>query len=129
MENPVAQRILLVEDTPNLIISIQMCLEKEGFEVNIATDGITAIDLAFKAPPDLILLDLILPKLDGYLVCGALKADERTRSIPVVVISALAQHKYIKRAMELGVAAYLVKPFQPRELAETIKRVMMKMKG
>ena len=128
MENPVAQRILLVEDTPNLIISIQMCLEKEGFEVSIATDGITAIDLAFKAPPDLILLDLILPKLDGYIVCGALKADERTRSIPIVVISALAQHKDIKRAMELGVAAYLVKPFQPRELADTIKRVMMKMK-
>jgi CheY-like chemotaxis protein len=128
MENegqPGARRILLVEDTRNLIFSIQMCLEREGFDVRIATDGVTAINFACEDCPDLILLDIRIPKLNGYLVCEALKADERTRGIPVVVISALAQQQNIKRAMDLGVVGYLVKPFQPRELVETVKRVMM----
>ena len=129
MEDPVAQRILLVEDTPNITLSIKMCLEGEGFDVRTATDGVIAINLAFEDPPDLILLDQIIPKISGYLVCEVLKANERTRSIPVVFISAMTQQQDIKRALDLGAAAYLVKPFHPRELVQTVKRVMMKMQG
>lgn len=117
-----AQRILLVEDAPNLVLSIKMCLQKEGFDVSVATDGVAAVNKAFEEHPDLILLDIIIPKLSGYLFCEALKADERTKSIPIVVISAKAQQQDIKRAMELGAVDYLVKPFQPRELVQTVKK-------
>jgi DNA-binding response OmpR family regulator len=118
------KKILVVEDERNILLTIRMCLEQAGYEVVMAEDGITAIQKALDSHPDLILLDLIIPKMNGYLVCEAIKQEESTRDIPVMVISARAQEEDIKQAKDLGTVDYIVKPFSPEELRNKIKNIL-----
>ncbi|SKA08087.1 response regulator transcription factor [Selenihalanaerobacter shriftii] len=114
-------QILLVEDEKNIILATKMCLEGAGYDVLVVKDGLTAIDTAFNYKPDLILLDILIPKMNGYLVCEALRQDERTKKLPIVMLSAKAEEEDIKKAMKLGANDYLVKPFEPKELLSKIK--------
>ncbi|SDC29592.1 Response regulator receiver domain-containing protein [Candidatus Frackibacter sp. WG11] len=113
-------RILLVEDTKNIILSVKMCLEGAGYEVAVVEDGVTAVDRALRQKPDLVLLDILIPKMNGYLVCEALREDDKTKDIPIVMLSAKAEEKDIKKAMKLGADDYLVKPFEPSELLDKV---------
>lgn len=118
------KRLLIVEDNKNIIMQIRMALEARGFSVEVATDGVTAMEMAFNRKPDLILLDLVIPKLDGFLVLEGLKKDAQTQQIPVIVISAKAAEEDIRRARKLGASEYLVKPFEPKEIADAINRIL-----
>jgi CheY-like chemotaxis protein len=118
-----SKKVLVVEDIKNIIMVIRMALEARGYQVMVAQDGVTAMQEVFSFKPDLILLDLVIPKLDGFMVLEGLKKDEKTKDIPVVVVSAKAAEEDIKRAKELGADEYLVKPFTPEELAEVVGRV------
>jgi CheY-like chemotaxis protein/class 3 adenylate cyclase len=105
--------ILIVDDTPDNI-SLISALLKNTYKIKIATNGAKAIDIAFSAsPPDLILLDIMMPEIDGYEVCRRLKADERTQAIPVIFLTAMSQVENEQKGLELGAVDYITKPISP----------------
>jgi DNA-binding response OmpR family regulator len=118
------KKVLVVEDSKNIITVVKMALEASGCDVRVAEDGLAAMEEVFSFEPDIILLDLLVPKLDGFIVLESLKKEEKTRAIPVVVISAKASEEDIKRAKELGAEEYLVKPFTPKELTGAVARIL-----
>ena len=117
-------RILLVDDEPSIVKMVGKRLEVEGFEVLIAMDGQDGLDKARSQSPDLIVLDLMLPKLNGYEICTMLKQDARYQKIPVVLFTAKAQEKDEKLGMECGANGYVRKPFRAQELLEKIRGLL-----
>ncbi len=117
------KKILLVDDEPDIQVIISGRLTALGFEVLIAKDGQEGLDLARKESPDLILLDLMLPKLDGYKVCRMLKFDKAFENIPVVIFSAKGSDADKKLAEQVGADAYMVKPFDLKLFTETIRKL------
>ena len=117
------KRILVCDDDPVILRLLQVNLELEGYEVLSAHHGEEAVRVATAELPDLVILDIMMPRMDGYQACQALKAQESTRDIPVVFLSAKAQHSDIERGRAFGVEDYLTKPFDPAELLEVIDRL------
>ena len=118
------KKILLVEDEPDIIRLVKFTLERRNFEVVATSNGLAAIDIAFNEKPDLILLDVMMPVIDGYETCSRLKKDGKTREIPVIILSAKAQKKEINRGLEAGASDFIAKPFSPRELREKIEKIL-----
>ena len=116
-------RILLVDDEPDLVQLVSMRLQTAGYLVDMAYDGQQALEQVKNSRPDLIILDLMLPKLDGYKVCRLLKFDERTRSIPILIFTARAQVEDVTLATECGADAYLTKPFEAKALVTKIQEL------
>ena len=116
-----AKKILVVDDEPSIVKILEARLKAEGYEVVSAMDGLTALDLAKKENPDLVILDLMLPKMDGYKVCGLLKKDTRYSKIPIILFTARAQEQDRKLGEEMGANAYLTKPFDSKTLLEKIR--------
>ena len=117
-------RILIVDDEPELVELVQMRLETRGYEVLTASDGAEGLARARAATPDLLVLDLMLPKLNGYEVCRMLKHDARYRAIPIVIFTAKAQATDEQAARDCGADAYLRKPFRPEEMLATIQTLL-----
>lgn len=115
------KRILLVEDEKNIILGVRTCLDAVGYEVEVAENGELAMEAVQRSHPDLILLDLMLPKMNGFEVLESLKGDPETEAIPVVVLTAKAEEEDRQRATELGAEAYMTKPFKPQELWDLLK--------
>lgn len=113
--------ILFVEDEPTLQKLVGRFLEKEGYQVINALNGETGLELSKKMKPDLILLDLILPKKDGFEVLEELKKDEGTKDIPVIILTNLEGSGDVEKALSLGATTYLVKANY--ELAEVVKKI------
>lgn len=113
--------ILFVEDEPHIVRLVSYVLEQNGFKVRIAETGEEALHVARQERVDLILMDLMLPGMDGYQVCDRLKADLYTKDIPIVVLSARVQ---ADQADRIGAAAFIAKPFEPTELIERVRRVL-----
>jgi len=118
------EKILIVEDEKDIIKMLEYNLKKEGFKVIDARDGEDALDLALREYPDLILLDLMLPGMDGLEVCKALKKEAKTSSIPIIMLTAKGQESDKVVGLELGADDYITKPFSPRELVARIKAVL-----
>jgi len=117
--------ILLVEDDEFLSELYATKLTLEGFEVIAATDGKKGLKLALEKRPDLVLLDIILPKLDGFEVLKAIKADPTGKDIPVILLTNLSQRDEVNRGLELGAVDYLIKAhFMPSEVVKKIKLVI-----
>ena len=114
-------RILVVEDVPVVLAALRMRLEAEGFEVITARDGVEALDQARTQQPDLMLLDLMLPRLSGERVCQELRGDPRIRAIPVVVVSARIGEAERLRALAAGADAFVCKPYDPADLVGEIR--------
>lgn len=114
-------RILVVDDEQNILELIRYNLEKDGYGVLTASDGNKALDLAQKEKPDLILLDVMLPSLDGLAACRALRQNEATRKIPIIMISARGEELDKVLGLEMGADDYVTKPFSNRELLARIK--------
>jgi DNA-binding response OmpR family regulator len=118
-----AKRILLVDDERDLIEMVTFRLEAAGYQVIKAFDGQEALNKAKKEKPDLIILDLMLPKMDGCKVCGLLKSDARYNKIPIIIFTARAQESDQKTDMEIGANAYITKPFDSNILMAKIKEL------
>lgn len=118
------EKILIVEDEKDIIKMLDYNLKKEGFKVIDARDGEDALDLAMREYPDLILLDLMLPGIDGLEVCKSLKKETKTASIPIIMLTAKSQESDKVVGLELGADDYISKPFSPRELIARIKAVL-----
>lgn len=118
------KRLLLVEDEGDLAEMVKLRLEAAGFEVVTALDGQDGLDKVRKLNPDLIILDLMLPKIDGYKVCRMLKYDEKYKSIPIIIFTARTQDADKKLGEEVGADAYIIKPFEPQLLMDKVKELL-----
>ncbi len=114
-------RILVVDDEENILELIKYNLEKEGYQVLLATDGNSAVEIAQRERPDLILLDVMLPQLDGLSTCRELRSNDITRKIPIIMLSARGEELDKVLGLEMGADDYVTKPFSSRELLARIK--------
>ena len=120
------KRILLIEDEVDMVYVLTLQLEAIHYEVLSATDGQVGLDMARKEKPDLIILDLMLPKMDGYKICRMLKFDERYKKIPIIMFTARVQDQDKKLGQEVGADAYITKPFDSQVLLDKINTLLMK---
>ena len=120
------KRILIVDDEEDILNVLKFRLEANNYEVLMASDGQEGLNKARAEKPDLMILDLMLPKLDGYKVCRMLKFDEAYKTIPIIIFTARAQKKDEELGMEMGANAYLSKPFEPEILLGKITELLNK---
>lgn len=117
-----SKRILAIDDDRDFLKLIKTLLEPEGYELEFAMSGRQGLQKALANPPDLVLIDVMMPELNGPETVKKMKADSRTDKIPVIMITALDKKEYVKAALfKLGVQYYIVKPFDPEELTEKVR--------
>lgn len=119
-----AKKILLVDDEKDLVETLSFRLEGQNYEVTKAYDGKEGLDKARTLKPDLIILDLMLPKMDGYKVCAMLKHDPRYMKIPIILFTARAEESDKKLGEDVGADAYVTKPFESQVLLGKIKELL-----
>lgn len=117
-------KALVIDDEVDLREQVNYILEKGGFEVLLAGDGRAGLDLAVKHRPDVVILDILLPEMDGLEVCRRIRGDERIGAMPVIMVTAKADETDIVLGLEMGADDYLVKPFSPRELVARVKSLL-----
>ena len=122
-------RILVVDDEPEIVKAIRTNLEMEGYEVLEAYNGPDALRIAREERPDLMVLDVLMPEMDGWEVLEKMRADPEFRDTPVIMLTALAQAHDIARSWEVGADSHLVKPFDPLELITLVKRLLRSKQG
>lgn len=118
------KKILLADDEEDIKTVVKFYLESRGYEVLTAYDGLDTLSIAEAELPDLILLDVMMPVLDGFEVARRLRANMSTRGIPIIMLSASAQAESVKRGIEVGARDYVIKPFEPNALEEMIANVL-----
>ncbi len=118
------KRIFIIEDDRDIIELIRYNLEQEGFSLTSARDGLTGLDQVKKSPPDLLLLDLMLPKLTGLEICKAIRRDEKLNRLPILMLTARGDESDRVIGLELGADDYVTKPFSPRELVARVKALL-----
>lgn len=117
-------RVLIVEDEPHIVLSLEFLLQRAGYDTVTAGDGDAGLALVRRLRPDVVLLDIMLPKRNGYEVCQAIKSDPGLRTIPVIVLSARGQEVEVLKGLELGAASYVTKPFANADILEAIRAVL-----
>jgi DNA-binding response OmpR family regulator len=118
------KKVLLVDDEEDMVYAVKLQLESNGFEVITAGNGQDALDKARADNPDIIILDLMLPKIDGYKVCRMLKFDKKYKMIPIIMLTARIQANDQKLGFEVGADAYMTKPFEHEKLLAKIKELL-----
>ena len=119
-----AKKVLICDDEPYVIESLSYLVKREGYQVITAEDGEDGFNKAKEILPDLIFLDVMMPKKSGFEVCQQLKKDERTKGIYIIILTARGEEFDERRAKEAGVDEYITKPFSPRKLSEKIHAIL-----
>ena len=114
--------ILIADDEPNIVLSLEFVLQEEGYRVRVARDGQEALDAIAAEPPDLVLLDLMLPRLSGYDVCRRIRAEPAWRGVRVLMLSAKGREVEVSKGLAMGADVYVTKPFSIRELLAEVAR-------
>lgn len=114
--------ILVADDEPSIVLSLQVLLQKAGFEVRVARNGEEAVASVEAGVPDLILLDAMMPKRDGFDVCQSLRANPACRDLPIIMLTARSRDVERQKGMALGATDYITKPFSTRDLVATVRR-------
>jgi DNA-binding response OmpR family regulator len=117
-------RILIVDDEPNIVVPLEFLMKREGYEVAIAEDGQAALDAIAKRAPDLVILDVMLPRMSGFDVCRHIRADERWRGLKILMLTAKGRDSEMQKGLELGADAYVTKPFSTRDLVARIRALL-----
>jgi DNA-binding response OmpR family regulator len=128
MEN-IVNRIYVVDDEPDMVELLATVLKGEGYEVETYTDGRAALARVLEEPPELLLLDLMMPDLDGFELLKLLRLDSRGKDVVVLVVSARTGHRAQLETLQLGANAYIYKPFSPRELAVQVRQLLAGRRG
>lgn len=118
------KEILIVDDEPNVVVPIQFLMEQQGYRVMIAERGEDALDLIYQYKPDLVLLDIILPGIDGFEVCEIIRLNPEYRNIKIIFLTALGREEQIARGLTLGADAYITKPYSSDELIAKVKEIL-----
>jgi DNA-binding response OmpR family regulator len=116
--------VLVADDDPDILNLVSLCLERDGYDVVRATDGQLALDAAFDRPPDLALIDVSMPKLDGYQVTARLRENDATRRMPIILLTARVQDGDIARGVEAGADDHVKKPFSTEQLRSRIQAAL-----
>jgi DNA-binding response OmpR family regulator len=119
-----ARKVLIVDDEPNIVLSLEFLMKKAGFEVAVARNGAEALEALKGAPPDLLLLDVMMPEFDGYEVCERIRADRSWAGTKIVMLTARGRDSERDRGLALGADAYVTKPFSTRELVAQIEGML-----
>jgi len=119
-------RILIIDDEPELVKAVEVRLKASGYDVEVAYDGKAGIDKAKRVKPDLILLDFVMPMMDGYEVARELMADLEIKQIPIIVLTASQQRDLKTKFRELGINAFILKPFETSDLLEMVNKYLSK---
>ncbi|WP_328553402.1 response regulator [Streptomyces sp. NBC_00358] len=119
----VSGRVLVVDDNKVIRQLIRVNLELEGLEVVTAADGAECLDVVHQVRPDVVTLDVVMPRLDGLRTAARLRADPRTRNLPLAIVSACTQYE-VESGLDVGVDAFLAKPFEPSELVRLVRQLM-----
>jgi DNA-binding response OmpR family regulator len=119
-----AKRILIVDDEPNIVVSLEYLMRREGFETAVAGDGETALAAVTKLPPDLLILDVMLPAMNGFEVCRRLRADPRLAGLKILMLTAKGRDTEVAKGLGLGADAYVTKPFSTKDLVVQIKQLL-----
>lgn len=122
-------RVLVADDDPDIRALVTIKLKRSGFDVVDVGDGQAALDGVRERPPDLVIVDLMMPKMSGIEVCQALRADPATTDIPVIMLTARAQESDVARGFAQGADDYIIKPFSPRELVRRVQAVMARVRN
>jgi two-component system, OmpR family, alkaline phosphatase synthesis response regulator PhoP len=119
-----AQRILIADDEENIVISLEFLMKREGFEVLIARDGEQALEMIRAELPDLVLLDVMMPKKSGFEVCQEIKTDPQLRTVKILMLTAKGRETEIAKGLALGADSYVTKPFSTKDLVERIRGML-----
>lgn len=119
-----ALTVLVVDDEDSITLSLRHLMKREGYNVAVARDGQEALDAIAAAPPDLVLLDVMIPKRDGYDVCQTIRANPAWAAVKIVMVSAKGREIEVEKGLALGADAYVTKPFSTRELAGMVKSLI-----
>ncbi len=119
-----AKRILVADDEPNIVISLEFLLTQAGFEVDVAANGEETLQAVARRPPDLLLLDVMLPLKNGFEVCQALRADPSLAGMKIMMLTAKGRDTEVVKGLALGADAYVTKPFGTRELVEKVRALI-----
>ncbi|MFC4263268.1 PleD family two-component system response regulator [Ferruginibacter yonginensis] len=120
----VAAKILVVDDDPYILMSLEFLMKKNGYDVMVARNGNEALELLNQSVPNLVLLDIMMPDVDGYEICKHIKKTEALKNIHVIFMSAKTKDADIKKGYEVGAALYVKKPFSTRELVKNIQEIL-----
>ena len=118
------KKVLIVDDEPNIVMSLEFLMKREGFDVEVARDGSQAIAALEGPPPDLMLLDVMMPEFDGYEVCQEIRNDPRWQTTKIVMLTARGGTSERQKGMALGADAYVTKPFSTRDLVQQVKAIL-----
>lgn len=118
-----AKKILVVDDERHIVRLVEVNLARAGYDVVVAYDGVEALEVFAKEKPDMVVLDVMMPRMDGFEVLKKLQADPNSQDVPVIMLTAKAQDADIFRGWSSGVSSYLTKPFNPRELLTFVERI------
>jgi two-component system, OmpR family, alkaline phosphatase synthesis response regulator PhoP len=121
-----APRILIVDDEPNIVISLEYLMKREGWETSVAADGEAALAALEKAPPDLVILDVMLPRMNGFEVCRLIRADPRWAKLRILMLTAKGRDTEVEKGLGLGADAYVTKPFSTKDLVAEIRALLSK---
>jgi DNA-binding response OmpR family regulator len=122
-------RILIVDDEPNLVLALEFLMKKEGYEIRAAADGEKAVKAAEEYRPDLILLDVMMPRMDGYEVCQHIRANPELRDVAIVMLTAKGREVEREKGLALGADLYITKPFSTREVVRKVKEILAAKSG
>lgn len=117
------KRVLLAEDEPNIVESLSFLLERAGFDIDVETDGRQALRAALADAPDVLVLDVMLPELDGYEILRQLRADHRARTLPILMLTAKGQREDREMALECGADRFITKPFSNSEIVAVVREL------
>ena len=117
-----SKRVLVVDDEPNIVMSLEFLMRRAGFEVQVARNGKEALDALEGTPPDLLLLDVMMPEFDGSEVCERIRARPEWNGTKIIMLTARGRDVERERGLALGADAYVTKPFSTRDLVEQVKR-------
>lgn len=124
-----SERILVVEDEEAILEVVSQAMKRHGFEVATCNNGDTALEMVFSLHPDIVILDIMLPKMDGWEVCRRLKSENETRDIPIIMLTARREEKDVVEGLDLGADDYMKKPFSLAELIARVKALLRRTKG
>ena len=116
--------VLIADDEPNILISLDYLMKREGYRVLLAHDGQEACDLIASEHPDMVLLDVMMPKKTGFEVCHAIRADETFKAMPILLLTAKGRDTDVAKGLAMGANDYMIKPFSTKELAQKVRELL-----
>ncbi len=118
------KKILVVDDDPYILLSLEFLMKKNGFDVMVARNGTEALEIVEKQVPDIVLLDIMMPDVDGYAICKHIKSSKKLKEAKVVFMSAKSKETDIQKGYDLGASLYVTKPFSTRQLLKQVQELI-----